>query len=108
MTLLGASLGGAVALDFAATHPECADAPASVERVRRSVRDMSATRPARCVDRLILMDAGGESYAQPDPFLTSLAADPAAAASRGRYAIRNRGSRSGMSAGFAGHRIADR
>mmetsp|Transcript_35587 Transcript_35587/g.105508 ORF Transcript_35587/g.105508 Transcript_35587/m.105508 type:complete len:448 (+) Transcript_35587:56-1399(+) len=51
VTLLGASLGGAVALDFAATHPEC-------------------------VDRLILMDAGGESYAQPDPFLTSLAADP--------------------------------
>jgi pimeloyl-ACP methyl ester carboxylesterase len=51
VTLLGASLGGAVAMDFAATHPEC-------------------------VDRLILMDAGGESYAQPDPFLTSLAADP--------------------------------
>jgi len=51
VTLLGASLGGAVALDFAATHPEC-------------------------VDRLILMDAGGESYAQPDPFMTSLAADP--------------------------------
>ena len=51
VTLLGASLGGAVAIDFAATHPEC-------------------------VDRLILMDAGGESYAQPDPFLTSLAADP--------------------------------
>jgi len=50
-TVLGASLGGAVALDFAATHPEC-------------------------VDRLILMDAGGESYAQPEPFLTSLAADP--------------------------------
>ena len=37
VTLLGASLGGAVALDFAASHPEC-------------------------VDRLILMDAGGESY----------------------------------------------
>jgi len=51
VTLLGASLGGAVALDFAVSHPEC-------------------------VDRLILMDAGGESYAQPDPFLTSLAADP--------------------------------
>jgi len=51
VTLLGASLGGAVAIDFAASHPEC-------------------------VDRLILMDAGGESYAQPDPFLTSLAADP--------------------------------
>lgn len=49
--LLGASLGGAVAIDFAATHPEC-------------------------VEKLILMDAGGESYAQPDPFLTSLAADP--------------------------------
>jgi len=48
--VLGASLGGAVALDFAATHPEC-------------------------VEALILMDAGGESYAQPDPFLTSLAAD---------------------------------
>ena len=31
-----------VALDFAATHPEC-------------------------VEALILMDAGGESYAQPDP-----------------------------------------
>ena len=51
VTLLGASLGGAVALDFAASHPEC-------------------------VDRLILMDAGGESYAQPDPFMTSMAADP--------------------------------
>ena len=51
VTLLGASLGGAVAQDFAVAHPEC-------------------------VDRLILMDAGGESYAQPDPFLTSLAADP--------------------------------
>ena len=51
VTLLGASLGGAAALDFAASHPEC-------------------------VDRLILMDAGGESYAQPNPFLTSLAADP--------------------------------
>ena len=49
--LLGASLGGAVAIDFAVSHPEC-------------------------VDKLILMDAGGESYAQPDPFLTSLAADP--------------------------------
>jgi len=49
--VLGASLGGAVALDFAATHPEC-------------------------VAGLILMDAGGESYAQPNPFLTSLAADP--------------------------------
>ena len=46
-----ASLGGAVAIDFAVSHPEC-------------------------VERLILMDAGGESYAQPDPFLTSLAADP--------------------------------
>lgn len=51
VTLLGASLGGAVAMDFAVSHPEC-------------------------VDRLILMDAGGESYAQPDPFLTSLCADP--------------------------------
>jgi len=51
VVLLGASLGGAVALDFAATHPEC-------------------------VAGLILMDAGGESYAQPNPTLTSLAADP--------------------------------
>ena len=51
VTLLGASLGGAVALDFAVSHPEC-------------------------VDRLILMDAGGESYAQPNPMLTSMAADP--------------------------------
>jgi len=51
VVLLGASLGGAVAIDFAATHPEC-------------------------VAGMILMDAGGESYAQPDPFLTSLAADP--------------------------------
>ena len=50
VVLLGASLGGAVAMDFAVRHPEC-------------------------VDRLILMDAGGESYAQPEPFLTSLAAD---------------------------------
>ena len=49
--VLGASLGGAVALDFVKEHPECAAG-------------------------LILMDAGGESYAQPDPFLTSLAADP--------------------------------
>ncbi len=49
--LLGASLGGAVAIDFAATHPER-------------------------VAGLILMDAGGESYAQPNPLLTSLAADP--------------------------------
>lgn len=49
--VLGASLGGAVALDFAAKHPEC-------------------------VEALILMDAGGESYAQPDPWLTSLCADP--------------------------------
>jgi len=49
--VLGASLGGAVALDFAATHPEY-------------------------VEGLILMDAGGQSYAQPNPFLTSLAADP--------------------------------
>ena len=51
VVLLGASLGGALAIDFAAAHPEC-------------------------VDRLVLMDAGGESYAQPEPFLTSLAADP--------------------------------
>merc|ERR1712176_1038016 len=51
VTLLGASLGGSAAMDFAVSHPEC-------------------------VDRLILMDAGGESYAQPQPFLTSLAADP--------------------------------
>lgn len=49
--VLGASLGGAAALDFAAEHPEK-------------------------VAGLILMDAGGESYAQPEPFLTSLAADP--------------------------------
>ena len=49
--VLGASLGGSVALDFAAAHPEC-------------------------VESLILMDAGGESYAQPDPWLTSLCADP--------------------------------
>uniref|UniRef100_A0A7S2N1Z3 AB hydrolase-1 domain-containing protein n=1 Tax=Haptolina brevifila TaxID=156173 RepID=A0A7S2N1Z3_9EUKA len=51
VTLVGFSLGGAVAIDFAASHPEC-------------------------VDRLVLVDAGGESYAQPAPFLTSLAADP--------------------------------
>jgi pimeloyl-ACP methyl ester carboxylesterase len=51
VVLLGASLGGAVALDFAARHPER-------------------------VEALILMDAGGESYAQPDPWLTSLCADP--------------------------------
>ena len=49
--VLGASLGGAVAMDFAARYPEC-------------------------VEALILMDAGGESYAQPDPILTALAADP--------------------------------
>jgi len=49
--ILGASLGGAVAMDYALAHPEC-------------------------VDSLVLLDAGGESYAQPDPFLTSLAADP--------------------------------
>tara|TARA_B110001452_G_scaffold133972_1_gene111394 strand:- start:1468 stop:2835 length:1368 start_codon:yes stop_codon:yes gene_type:complete len=50
VVLLGASLGGAVAMDFAKRHPEC-------------------------VEALILMDAGGESYAQPGPFLSSLAAD---------------------------------
>jgi len=49
--LLGASLGGAVAIDFAVSHPES-------------------------VEKLILMDAGGESYAQPEPRLTALAADP--------------------------------
>jgi len=49
--VLGASLGGAVAMDFAKEHPEC-------------------------VEALVLMDAGGESYAQPPPFLTSLCADP--------------------------------
>jgi len=49
--VLGASLGGAVALDFVKEHPECTAG-------------------------LILMDAGGESYAQPSPSLTSLAADP--------------------------------
>jgi len=51
VVLAGFSLGGAVAIDFAVTHPEC-------------------------VAGLILVDAGGESYAQPAPFLTSLAADP--------------------------------
>jgi len=49
--VVGFSLGGAVAQDFAVAHPEC-------------------------VEALVLVDAGGESYAQPDPFLTSLAADP--------------------------------
>jgi len=49
--VLGASLGGAVAMDFAVSHPEC-------------------------VESLVLMDAGGESYAQPDPILTALCADP--------------------------------
>ena len=44
----GASLGGAVAMDYALAHPES-------------------------VESLILLDAGGESYAQPDPFLTALA-----------------------------------
>lgn len=51
VVLLGASLGGAAAIDFAVTHPEC-------------------------VEGMILLDAGGQSYAQPDPFLTSVAADP--------------------------------
>jgi len=51
VVLAGFSLGGAVAIDFACTHPEC-------------------------VAGLVLVDAGGESYAQPAPFLTSLAADP--------------------------------
>jgi len=50
VVIVGASLGGAVAMDFATRYPES-------------------------VAGLILMDAGGESYAQPEPFLTSLAAD---------------------------------
>jgi len=49
--VLGASLGGAPAMDFAVSHPEA-------------------------VEALVLMDSGGHSYAQPPPFLTSALAGP--------------------------------
>ena len=49
--VLGASLGGAPAMDFAIAHPEA-------------------------VAGLVLMDSGGHSYAQPPPFLTSALAGP--------------------------------
>ena len=47
--LVGTSMGGAVALDFAAAHPEC-------------------------VDKLVLVDSGGESYAAPPPKIGSFLA----------------------------------
>ena len=47
--LVGTSMGGAVALDFASTHPEA-------------------------VDKLVLVDSGGESYAAPPPLIGRLLA----------------------------------
>lgn len=47
--LVGTSMGGAVAIDFAATHPEA-------------------------VSKLMLVDAGGESYAAPPPHVGSFLA----------------------------------
>jgi len=49
--VLGASLGGAPAMDFAVAHPEA-------------------------VAGLVLMDSGGHSYAQPPPFMTAALAGP--------------------------------
>lgn len=51
VVLVGASLGGAVALDFAATHPEA-------------------------VERLVLIDAGGESFKAPPPDAVAAMAAP--------------------------------
>jgi pimeloyl-ACP methyl ester carboxylesterase len=51
VVLVGASLGGAVAIDFASTHPEA-------------------------VSRLVLVDAGGQSYKAPPPALVSALAAP--------------------------------
>ena len=53
MIALGASLGGAPAMDFAVEHPEA-------------------------VSGLVLMDAGGFSYAQPPPAFTAALAGPVA------------------------------
>ena len=53
MVLCGYSLGGAAAIDFAVAHPEA-------------------------VAALILVDAGGESYAQPPPALTAVSAQAVA------------------------------
>ena len=49
--LVGASLGGAVAIDFASTHPEA-------------------------VRKLVLVDAGGESYKAPAPAVVAALARP--------------------------------
>ena len=49
--VLGASLGGAPAMDLAVSHPDA-------------------------VEGLVLMDSGGHSYAQPPPLLTSALAGP--------------------------------
>jgi len=51
LILVGASLGGAVAIDFASTHPEC-------------------------VSKLVLIDAGGESYKAPPPDVVAALASP--------------------------------
>ena len=51
--VVGCSLGGAAVIDFAVEHPEA-------------------------VDSLVLVDAGGQSYAQPAPVWTSLLAKPIA------------------------------
>lgn len=53
VVLCGYSLGGAAAIDFAVAHPEA-------------------------VAALILVDAGGESYAQPPPALTAVSAQAVA------------------------------
>ncbi|EOD31747.1 hypothetical protein EMIHUDRAFT_231364 [Emiliania huxleyi CCMP1516] len=51
VVLIGASLGGAVAIDFASTHPEA-------------------------VEKLVLIDAGGESYKAPPPDTVAAFAKP--------------------------------
>jgi len=51
LTLIGASLGGAVAVDFASTHPEA-------------------------VKSLVLIDSGGESYKAPPPDTVAALAEP--------------------------------
>jgi pimeloyl-ACP methyl ester carboxylesterase len=51
VVLVGASLGGAVAIDFATTHPEA-------------------------VRKLVLIDAGGESYKAPPPDVVAACAAP--------------------------------
>lgn len=63
--LVGASLGGAVAIDFASSYAEL-------------------------VDALVLIDAGGESYKAPPPDQVALAAEPVLAIKSAFQAIQKR------------------